>query len=61
MSRTTSKKVLRAIDRDHDFRALKMCDKYLFGVCTPRMRRATLDFLISKHNQLCKASELVRP
>jgi hypothetical protein len=35
-------------DRDPDFRALRMCDKYLFAVCTPRMRRATLEFLASK-------------
>jgi hypothetical protein len=57
----SEKRVRRAIERDPDFRALRICDKYLFRVCTPRMRKATLDFLISKHNQLCKASELVRP
>ena len=44
----TKKQIRRAIDRDPDFRALRMCDKYLFKVCTPRMRRATLNFLESK-------------
>ena len=38
----------RRAERDPDLRALRMCDKYLFRVCTPRMRRATLEFLASK-------------
>lgn len=38
----------RKIDRDPDFRALKQCVKYLFKVCTPRMRRPTLAFLQDK-------------
>jgi hypothetical protein len=38
----------RAIDRDRDFRTLKMCVKYLEKVCTPRMRRPTIEFLVDK-------------
>ncbi len=41
----TKKQLEREMDRDPDFRALKMCVKYLDKVCTPRMRRPTLEFL----------------
>ena len=34
-----------AIDRDPDFSALTMCVKYLDKVCSPRMRKPTLEFL----------------
>jgi hypothetical protein len=45
MSRPTKKQVSRAIERDADFRTLKMCVKYLDKVCSPRMRKPTLEFL----------------
>lgn len=40
--------VKRAIERDCDFRALKMCVKYLGEVSSERMRRPTLEFLWDK-------------
>lgn len=44
----TLKQIVRKIDRDPDYRTLKMCVKYLGKVCTVRMRRPTIEFLWKK-------------
>lgn len=46
--KVTTKQVLKAIDRDRDFRALKACVKALDKTCSKRMVRPTLEFLWDK-------------
>lgn len=44
----TEKQIRRKIDRDPDFRTLKICLKYLDKVCTPRMRKPTIEYLVDR-------------
>jgi hypothetical protein len=42
---TTAKQIKRSIERDPDYRTLKMCVKYLDRICSKRMVRPTLEYL----------------
>ena len=44
----TGKQISRAVERDPDFRTLRMCVKYLDTVCSKRMVKPTIQYLIDR-------------
>lgn len=41
-------KISRAVERDPDLRTLRMCVKYLDTVCSKRMQRPTIEYLVDR-------------
>jgi len=48
MSEKQCDKISRAIQRDPDLRTLRMCVKYLDTVCSKRMQRPTIEYLVDR-------------